>query len=99
MVFVVTPREMRLQRLHAREATRFGADAVAPGGWRHREFEEFIDWAARYDDGEQVSRNLAKHQAWVAALSRPALRVDGSRPLPDLVVEVRRALDSRAAPA
>jgi hypothetical protein len=36
VVFVVTPRAIRLQRLRAREAMRFGADAVAPGGWRHQ---------------------------------------------------------------
>jgi adenylate kinase family enzyme len=99
VVFVVTPREIRLQRLRAREATLFGADAIAPGGWRHREFEEFIEWAARYDNDDGVSRNLTKHQAWLAALSCPVLRVDGSRPMPDLVAEVRRALDGRAAPA
>jgi hypothetical protein len=99
VVFVVTPREMRLQRLRAREAILFGADAVAPGGWRHQEVEEFVDWAARYDDDDGVSRNLTKHQAWLAALPCPVLRVDGSRPLPELVAEVRRALDGRAAPA
>ena len=99
VVFVVTPREIRLQRLRAREATRFGADAIAPDGWRHQETEEFVGWAARYDDDDGVSRNLAKHQAWLAALPCPVLRVDGSRPIPDMVAEVRRALDGRAAPA
>jgi adenylate kinase family enzyme len=99
VVFVVTPREIRLQRLRAREATRFGADAIAPDGWRHQETEAFVDWAARYDDDVGVSRNLAKHQAWLAALPCPVLRVDGSRPTPDLVAEVRRTLDGRTAPA
>lgn len=32
VVFVTTPREIRLKRLRAREATHFGADAIAPGG-------------------------------------------------------------------
>jgi adenylate kinase family enzyme len=32
VVFVLTPREIRLRRLRAREAVHFGADAVAPGG-------------------------------------------------------------------
>jgi len=39
-----------------------------------------------------VSRNLAKHQAWLAALACPVLRLDGSRPLPELVAEVRGAI-------
>ncbi|MEY9122434.1 putative TIM-barrel fold metal-dependent hydrolase [Bradyrhizobium yuanmingense] len=35
VVFVTAPREIRMKRLRAREAAHFGADAVAPGGWRH----------------------------------------------------------------
>jgi adenylate kinase family enzyme len=93
VVFLATPKGLRLQRLRAREATHFGTDAVAPGGWRHKEFEEFIEWASRYDDGDREGRSLAKHQAWLAALPCRVLRLDGSRPLPELVAEVRAALD------
>lgn len=88
-----------MQRLRAREATRFGTDAVAPGGWRHQETEKPVDWATGYDDDDGISRDLAKHQARLAALSCPVLRVDGSRSIPDLVAEVRRGLDGLAAPA
>ncbi|MDE5451271.1 hypothetical protein GWE18_00065 [Bradyrhizobium sp. CSA112] len=95
VVFLTTPRDMRLQRLRAREATRFGADAVAPGGWRHAETEEFIEWASGYEDGN-VSRNQAKHQAWLAQLPCPVLRMDGSRPLPELVAEVRAVIGDLA---
>jgi adenylate kinase family enzyme len=97
VVFLVTPREIRLQRLRAREATRFGAHAVAPGGWRHEETQEFIEWASGYEEGE-VSRNLAKHQAWLVKLPCPVLRLDGSRPLLELVDEVRRAIGDQANP-
>jgi adenylate kinase family enzyme len=92
VIFLATPREIRLRRLRIREATRFGAEAVAPGGWRHREIEEFIEWASGYEQGDAVSRNLAKHQVWLAALPCPVLRFDGSRPLPELVAEVRGAI-------
>ena len=92
VVFLTTPREIRLQRLRAREATRYGTDAVAPGGWRHQETEEFIAWAPRYEDGDRASRSLEKHEAWLAALPCPVLRLDGSRSLPELVVEVRDAI-------
>jgi adenylate kinase family enzyme len=98
VVFLVTPRKIRLQRLRAREATRFGAAAVAPGGWRHPKIEEFIEWASGYDEGN-VSRTLAKHQAWLAKLPCPVLRLDGSRPLLELVDEVRRAIAGQANPA
>ncbi|MCP3471114.1 hypothetical protein NLM33_12330 [Bradyrhizobium sp. CCGUVB1N3] len=88
VVFLVTPREMRLQRLRAREATHFGADAVAPGGWRHEETEAFIEWASHYEAGDREGRTLAKHEAWVASLPCPVVRVDGARPLAELVEQL-----------
>ncbi|GLH80646.1 hypothetical protein SSBR45G_55550 [Bradyrhizobium sp. SSBR45G] len=93
VVFLTTARELRVQRLRAREATRYGHDAVAPGGARHRDMEEFIGWAAAYDEG-MVSRTLAKHQAWLAALPCPVLCLDGGGVLAELaarVVSVTRA--------
>jgi adenylate kinase family enzyme len=92
VVFLTTPTVLRLQRLRAREATHFGADTVAPGGWRNEEYEEFIEWASHYDDGSREGRNLARDQAWLATLPCPVLRLDGSRPLSELVAEVRRAI-------
>jgi adenylate kinase family enzyme len=92
VVFLTTPREIRLQRLRSREATRYGADAVASGGWRHKETVEFIEWASHYEDGDRASRSLAKHQAWLATLPCPVLRLDGSWPLPELVAEIRMTL-------
>src|ERR1700721_3589303 len=35
VVFLRVPTEVRLARLHDREARHFGAGAGAPGGWRH----------------------------------------------------------------
>ena len=94
VVFVRTPREVRLARLRAREAAHFGADAVALGGWRHDDTEAFVDWASHYDDGGGEGRTLDAHLDWLSKLPCPVLRLDGSRPLPALVAEVCRALDS-----
>ena len=88
VVFVVTPRELRLKRLRAREAAHFGLDAVAPGGWRHAETEAFIEWAAHYEAGDREGRSLAKHEAWVAGLPCPVVRVDGARPVAELVEQL-----------
>lgn len=97
VVYVTTPRELRLQRLRAREAAHFGADAVAQGGWRHEEMEAFLEWASHYEAGDREGRNLAKHEAWLSGLPCPVVRVDGSRPLADLVEqlcgETERLLD------
>jgi adenylate kinase family enzyme len=92
VVFLYVPTAIRLQRLRARESRRFGADAVAPGGSRHQQAEEFIEWASHYDDGTREGRNLARHQAWLATLPCSVLRLDGCRPLEDLVKEVCRTI-------
>jgi adenylate kinase family enzyme len=93
VVFLRTPREIRLARLRAREAAHFGADNVAPGGWRYEETEAFVEWASHYEDGDREGRTLDKHLDWLDKLPCPVLRLDGSRLLPELVGEVRRALD------
>ena len=87
VVFVATPTDIRVRRLRTREVTRFGDEAVTAGGWRHQETEEFIEWASRYEHGDREGRSWAKHQTWLAALRCPVLRLDGSRPLPELVAE------------
>jgi hypothetical protein len=88
VVFLYTAKDIRLQRLRDREAARFGADAVSPGGWRHQETEEFIEWASRYDEGDAVSRTLEKHQRWLVSLCCPLIRLDGAKPLSELVAQV-----------
>jgi len=93
VVFVQTARDLRLQRLRAREAAHFGTDAVGPGGWRHEETETFIEWASHYEDGGREGRNLARHEAWLAGLPCPVLRLDGSRPVEENVAEIARTLE------
>jgi adenylate kinase family enzyme len=88
VVFVTAPREIRMKRLRAREAAHFGADAVAPGGWRHGETEDFVEWASHYEAGDREGRSLAKHEAWLSGLPCPVVRVDGSRPLAGLVEQL-----------
>lgn len=93
VVFVSAPTDLRVQRLREREAREFGADAVAPGGWRHDEVTAFLDWAARYEDGGWDGRSRQRHEAWLLTLRCPVCRVDGSRPIADLIAEVGAALD------
>jgi adenylate kinase family enzyme len=84
-IYISTPTELRLQRLRAREAARFGAEAIAPGGSRHREHEWFIEYAAAYDAGNREGRSRARHEALLAQLPCPILRLDGSLPVDFLV--------------
>ena len=94
VVFVQVPTEIRLARLRDRETRRFGAEAVSPGGWRHAETEEFLEWAAHYEDGTREGRNRAYDLAWLATLRCPVVRVDGTRPIADLVREIVAAIQS-----
>jgi adenylate kinase family enzyme len=96
VVFLYTAKEIRIQRLRGREAARFGADAVTPGGWRHQEFEDFIEWASHYDEGDGVSRTLEKHQAWLTTLPCRVLHLDGAMPMPELVTQVISAIEPKA---
>lgn len=92
VVFVRTPTSVRVARLRDREARHFGADAVLPGGWRHEECEAFVNWASAYDTGQASGRSLSRHTEWLATLACPVLRLDGTRPVGDLVHEVARAV-------
>jgi adenylate kinase family enzyme len=91
-VFVETPVEIRLKRLRAREACHFGHEAVAPGGWRYQETEEFLEWASHYEDGSREGRNLKHHRAWLTTLPCPIVRAVGARAIRDLVSEILAAV-------
>ena len=58
----------------------------------HQQAEYFVEWASHYDDCSREGRNLARHQAWLATLPCRVLRLDGCRPLEDLVKEVCRTI-------
>ena len=88
VIFVRVPTEVRLRRLRDRETRRFGHAATSPGGWRHHETEEFIEWASHYDDGTREGRNLPRHLKWLATLTCRVLCVDGTRPISNLVDEI-----------
>ena len=78
VVFLGVPLEVRIARLRARERIRYG-DAVEPGGPLHERYERFIAWAAGYDEGLDVPERCRRlHEAWLAALPCPVLRMEGT---------------------
>jgi adenylate kinase family enzyme len=92
VVFVETPTELRLARLAERERRRFGV-AIDAGGPLHAHHLDFMAYAAAYDTGVFTStltgRHRARHDAWLAALPCPLVRLDGARPtdaLADIVI-------------
>lgn len=92
VVFVVVPTDVRLARLRARERGRYGHEPIAPGGSLHEAHVEFLDWAARYDTGSPEMRSRAMHDAWLASLTTPSIRLDGDRPVDEQVKRIEAAL-------
>lgn len=83
VIFIYVPAAERIARLKSREIEIFGLENVKPGGAHHETYTGFLEWAAAYDSGEREGRSLPRHEAWLAALSCPILRIEGAMPLED----------------
>jgi adenylate kinase family enzyme len=92
VVFLTAPTAVRLARLRTRELARFGWAALAPEGAMHRNHAEFIAWAAKYDTAGPEMRSRHAHEAWLAQLPCPVLRLDGVTPTAAQVDAVLAAL-------
>jgi adenylate kinase family enzyme len=88
IVFLRIDPELRLRRLRQRETARYGA-RIQPGGDLRAKHKEFMDWAVSYDTAGPELRSLVAHEEWLATQACPVLRLDSSRPIADLVRDVR----------
>ena len=77
VVFLAIPFPVRMERLREREIQRYGERAIAPGGELHHAHLAFMDWARDYDTGDVDIRSRALHEAWLAALPCPVVRLEG----------------------
>ena len=77
VVFVYVPQDIRLERLKKREYERYG-DEILAGGARYEATKEFLEWAASYDSGTLVGRNLVKHEKWLEQISCSVLRIENN---------------------
>ncbi len=60
---VATDTAIRIDRLKKRERERFGS-RVDLGGDMYESHQEFLDWAASYDNGDVNMRSKSKHDEW-----------------------------------
>ncbi len=81
VIYLWIPSDIRLGRLQDREWERYGAD-MEPGGKRYLSHKAFMEWAAKYDNGGPEIRSRALHEAWLANLTCPVLKLEG-----DMTVE------------
>ncbi len=91
VVFLWIPQELRIARLHEREALRYG-DGIKVGGKMHDQFRTFIDWAAQYDTGDETIRSRTLHETWLKGLDCNVLRLEGIIELEDRIQQVKKEL-------
>lgn len=91
IVFLTVPKQQRIERLKRREKSWFGA-RIEPGGDMERIHEEFMAWAAQYDDPHFTGRSRVMHETWLMEQTIPVLRLEGTKDVADLVAEVTEAL-------
>ncbi len=87
VVFLTLDPSLRLERLRQREGRRYGS-RIEPGGDRAEAHEEFLAWAAGYDDADFGGRSLVAHEQWLASVPCPVLRLDGAAPVAELLAAV-----------
>ena len=88
VVFVDTPTDVRIKRLEKREAERFG-ERIRKGGDMYENHIEFIEWAKGYDASND-GRCRKVHEEWFTLLHCPLVRVDGTKPVGDLLEQLKK---------
>jgi adenylate kinase family enzyme len=83
-VFLCLDPAERLARLARREQRRHG-ERIEPGGDMHEQWQDFMSWAESYDTAVAPVRSRHLHEAWMARLRCPVLRLDSKQPLDALV--------------
>ncbi len=81
IVFLYLDSAIRVERLRARETTRFGHADPA-----------FLLWASQYDAGPPEGRSLSKHRAWLAARRCPVLELHGDLSVDERLARIRDRL-------
>ncbi len=79
VIFLYVPQHIRLERLKERETTKFGQEAIEPGGYFHDNHTAFIEWASGYDTYDESTRSKQLHENWLSSLSCPVLRLEEVR--------------------
>jgi adenylate kinase family enzyme len=93
VVFLAIPPDIRMERLHRREHTRFG-ERILPGGDMYEQSQAFLAWAASYDEGGLDIRSRQLHDQWLRTLPCPIVCFEGEytieEQLAGLMVEIQR---------
>lgn len=77
VIRVVTPTDIRIQRIEQRELKHFG-ERILPGGDMYEEHQKFIVWASQYDTGSIDMRSKALHDEWLMKVPCNKIEVNGT---------------------
>ena len=94
VVYLWLPVAVRMARIREREARRYGAERVSPGGDLNSVFEKFLSWAADYDAENGRTRSRAAELRWLAQLDCPVLKIEEEMPVEDSINFVFQAIIS-----
>lgn len=75
-VFLYIPPELRIKRLMERERKRYG-EKIDKDGSIYASYNEFIDWASKYDTGDETIRSKILHEKWIKKLECRVVRLEG----------------------
>ena len=94
IVFLWLPPAIRLERLKAREAERYG-DVIFTDPERQRLYQQFMDWAGDYDHASGLAnRTLKAHETWLAKQKSPVLEIRGDYSLSQKLAMVNQKLEN-----
>ena len=81
-VLLTVPNKIRMERLEAREYTRFG-ERIRKGGDMYENSQKFLKESKLYDTGVHpaVPVTRERHEKWAAEIPCPVLRLDGTKPI------------------
>ncbi len=75
IIYLYVEKEIRIQRLRAREKSRFG-DRIMYGNDMHERHEAFIKWAESYEDGGLEMRSARSEKLWMSQTKCTILRIE-----------------------
>lgn len=91
VVYLDAPTPVRMARLRARDAARFGP-AIEPGGPMYASHQAFLAWAEGYERGDRPGRSRDRHMRWLDTCVIPALHLDGTLSVEALLAAVEADL-------
>lgn len=86
-VFLSTRKDVRLQRLLERQRAQFGA-RIESGGDLKTEHDDFIEWAAGYEEREGEGRNLKTDRAFLERQCGRFVELEGEGTMDEVLTRI-----------